>query len=122
MQRLLARVIGEAEALAGGGEGPASLSALKAEADLVSLAARTAEKILELNKVIALEADASGTGALSAAERAALRERVEKWIDQRARALLAEWLSGKRTERDLAALARTPDRDEGEPASGDGAQ
>ena len=100
MQRLLARIVEQADAMAAPEGDAFSVSALKAQADLISLAARTAEKILEMNKVIAVEEDASGNGPLSEEERTALSERVEKWIDERAEARMAEWIVERTAEHD----------------------
>ena len=93
LQRLLGRLVERAEQAGEEDEGPPGLAALKAEADLVSLAARTAEKIHEISKVVALEAEASGMAVVSEAERAQLRERVEKWIEERAEARFRAWLA-----------------------------
>lgn len=93
MQRVLSRLVERAEAAGAEGQGPPGLPGLKAEADLVSLAARTAERIVEMNKVMALETDAApGLAPLAEAERAQLRDRVEKWIEARAQARLDQLL------------------------------
>ena len=91
MQRLLARLVEHAEAAAG--EGACDLATLRAEADLLSLAARTAEKILQMSRMIAVEVDPSAVAPLTEAERLALGERVEKWIDERASARFDEWVA-----------------------------
>ena len=82
LQRALGRIVCRAEALATDGEGPADMGRLKAEADLVSLAARTAERIAEMTRAASQETPA--TNALTEPERRRLRARVEAWIDERA--------------------------------------
>ncbi|TPW32737.1 hypothetical protein [Pararhizobium mangrovi] len=84
--RVLDRALAMAETSIAAEEAPLGPAGVKAYADVMALIVRTVEKTHELERTLASEGEAGGRDDLDGAERTALRERVERWIDERAAA------------------------------------
>lgn len=101
MERMLERALGRAEtAMEAAGENDPSAAGAKSIAEVVSLIARTVEKIHDMKRMLASEALAAGVAGPTEAERAKLRRQVQEWIEARARERATELVARDAAERD----------------------
>ncbi|MGN6548281.1 MAG: hypothetical protein ACTHJ3_00065 [Pararhizobium sp.] len=119
MERMLARALSRAEtAMEAAGESGGSAAGAKSIAEIVSLIARTVEKIHDMKRMLASEALAAGAAGPTEAERATLRRQVQEWIEARAHERAAELVARGAAERDRNGRAELDgDRSDADPAS-----